>query len=248
MPPLPNPATLAAHNPAQNPDTISQQRFCASDIVSCRCQPGGRFRGTERRKPLFHSRAECVKAMPLMAQHRCRCVRRELAHAAVKHRMERSALRPNRDLALPSTKGAEQIRRETGRLLRSPATKPARGPREGLSSTAEGARTCTPGIGGLRVDRRSGSKAYRSVENLKEPTVMAGDATDGTQGALARDRHVKGHTTGAATLRVKGDFTLDRRHQGRDPNRSTVAEVRADAAPGAGVGIDAVGQGPCTTP
>ena len=49
-------------------------------------------------------------------------------------------------------------------------------------------------------------------------------------------------------LRVEGDFALDRRRQGQDPDGSTVADVRADAASGAGVGIDAIGQGPCTAP
>jgi hypothetical protein len=89
---------------------------------------------------------------------------------------------------------------------------------------------------------------HHSVENLKEPPVVTGDATDRTQGALARSRRVEGDTTGAATSRVKGDFALDRRRQGQDLNGSTVADVPANAASGAGIGIDAIGQGPCTAP
>jgi hypothetical protein len=64
MPLIPHPATLAAHNPAQNTDTISQQGSCVSDIVSCPCQPGGRFGGPERRLDLFLSRADCARAPP----------------------------------------------------------------------------------------------------------------------------------------------------------------------------------------
>jgi len=67
VPPDPDPATLAADNPAHNRDTIPWQRFVTGANVSCRRQPGGRFRGPGRRSNHFLFGCVCVTHPSLVA-------------------------------------------------------------------------------------------------------------------------------------------------------------------------------------
>ena len=170
-----------------------------------------------------------------------RCVSRELGHATALHRMERSRTKTKQRLGFASTKGTARIRRQIGSMPSSPVSRPGAG-QAGALVCRRRTRGRTWGMharqsGDLRVDRSTGFTGHHSVENLKEPPVMTGDATDGTQGALARRpacgrrHHRRGNVAGRGGLHA-GPKTAGSRpgrlHGRRHPCRRRIRCRRRD--------------------